>query len=654
MKRFHLNDLSLVVKMAIAPAFALITLVLVTGAGVWNQQQQTKAMDAIVQHDMAVSLDLARISKRITSVHGELYLLMTHHAATPGSDATAKLQALTADVDSIKGELTEVKGKMPKAEQASYDSLIKDLTDYRGGIEVVGSMLGVDFATAAAFVEPFEVQYNRMTATLDAATAKALLTAKSEAKASAAQAAIGGQITLGASILTLLAVGGIALATILGVKRAILGIAGATERLAAGDNQQDLESLARGDELGAIVTSLNVFRENQLRMGAMRDEQSRMESRETAGRAEAERERTEREAVQGMVVTTLAHGLSGLSRGDLTCSLNDPFPPEYEGLRADFNTALEKLRETMQVIVSTTVQIGSGADALAGGSLDLSRRTEQQAATLEETAAALDEITATVKKSAEGAGNARALVTTAKTGATEGGIVVKEAVDAMSAIEVSSREIGQIIGVIDEIAFQTNLLALNAGVEAARAGDAGRGFAVVASEVRSLAQRSAQAAKEIKTLITTSSTQVGAGAKLVNRTGAALTALVGQVSEIDRLVGEIAASSQEQAKALDQVNSAVNQMDQVTQQNAAMAEQSTAATHALQSDASELRRLMGDFRTGGDSPSAQPGPRSAARAPRIANETSRPAPSAPRRMAETLRASFGGGAAQAPAEWEEF
>jgi len=612
MQPIRLNDLSLVVKMALAPVFAVVMLALVSVGAFWSQGQQTRAIGRIVDHNMAVSLDLARISKEITAIHGSLYLLMTHHAATPSSDETSKLQALMAQVDAANAELVQVKAKMPKAEQASYDSVIKDLKDYRGGLDVVGSMLGVDFATAAAFVEPFEVQYDNMTRTLDAATAKALAAAKVEAKASADQAALAGQISLGLSVLTLMSVAGIAFSTIIGIKHAIVGIAGATEKLAAGDNSQDLASIARGDELGAIVQSLNVFRENQLRMTSMHAEQEHMRARETATTAQVERERSEQSAAQAMVVTGLAQGLSSLSLGDLTQTLKQAFPTEYESLRADFNNAMGKLREVMQVIVGASGQIGSGADSIAQSSSDLSRRTEQQAASVEETAAALEEITATVKRSAEGAQHAQVLVQTAKSGASEGGDVVLQAVRAMNEIEVSSNEITQIIGVIDEIAFQTNLLALNAGVEAARAGDSGRGFAVVASEVRALAQRSAQAAKEIKALITTSSKQVASGAKLVVRTGEALTDLAGQVNEIDRLVSDIAASAKEQASALAAVNAAVSAMDMVTQQNAAMAEQSTAATHELQNEAAELRRLVGEFRTGADQNAGHP-PRNSAR-----------------------------------------
>ncbi len=297
-------------------------------------------------------------------------------------------------------------------------------------------------------------------------------------------------------------------------------------------------------------------------------------------------------------------------------------------------------------------QIGSGASEIARASDDLSQRTEQQAASLEETAAALDEITATVKKSAQGAVHARETVQSAMSGAAEGGEIVRDAVSAMGEIEKSATQIGNIIGVIDEIAFQTNLLALNAGVEAARAGEAGRGFAVVASEVRALAQRSAEAAKEIKTLISNSSRQVTTGVNLVDRTGEALRKIVQQVEQIDGLVSEIAASAQEQSAGLAQVNTAVNHMDQTTQQNAAMVEETTAASHALRTETSELQRLLGGFRIGEGA--AQP-PAPVA----VAGPTSRPAPSPAHRVTERLKRAYSparAAAAAAPvaAEWDEF
>ena len=287
--------------------------------------------------------------------------------------------------------------------------------------------------------------------------------------------------------------------------------------------------------------------------------------------------------------------------------IDEAFPPEYEKLRTDFNGAMANLQQTMQVVSANAAAIRSGTGEISSAADDLSRRTEQQAASLEETAAALDEITATVRKTAEGSSHAKEVVSTAKTDAELSSGIVRRAIEAMGGIEKSAGQIGQIIGVIDEIAFQTNLLALNAGVEAARAGDAGRGFAVVASEVRLLAQRSADAAKEIKALILASSQQVDQGVDLVGETGKALARIVAQVGEIDGIVGEIAASAQEQATGLDQVNTAINQMDQVTQQNAAMVEQSTAASHALSRETEELSRLIAGFRHRGARPPSCPG-----------------------------------------------
>ncbi len=344
----------------------------------------------------------------------------------------------------------------------------------------------------------------------------------------------------------------------------------------------------------------------------------------------------------------IGRALSALAGGDLEQRLERPFIAELDKLRVDFNGALETLQGTMQKVGQTAGAIKAGTDEITVSSNDLSKRTEQQAASLEETAAALDEITATVKKTADGAIHARSVVAAAKTDAERSGEIVGQAVTAMGEIEQSSRQISNIIGVIDEIAFQTNLLALNAGVEAARAGEAGRGFAVVASEVRALAQRSAEAAKEIKALISASSTQVVSGVNLVGETGKALTRIVSQIGEINSVVTDIAASAQEQATGLNEVNAAVNQMDQVTQQNAAMVEQSTAAGFALAQEAQELAQMMSQFKTG-------------ARSDRVARAgAKRRSPSSkPVHVAQAKVAAFAGGkgaAAAAPVEesWTEF
>lgn len=324
-------------------------------------------------------------------------------------------------------------------------------------------------------------------------------------------------------------------------------------------------------------------------------------------RAEAARQEAERRTTEAMKVT--AKSLERLAAGDLASRIDADLAAEFQQLKIDFNSAVVGLREAIAAVARSTQGIKSGAEEIAQASDDLSRRTEKQAANLEQTAAALELLTASVKQTAAGAGEASKVVATMKTDAQASGDVVKQAVSAMGEIETSSRQISKIIGVIDEIAFQTNLLALNAGVEAARAGDAGRGFAVVAQEVRALAQRSAEAAKEIKALIAASSAEVGVGVNLVRQTGASLQRIIDRVAGVDSLVAEIAASAKEQSGSLNEVNIAVNQMDQLTQQNAAMVEQATAAIHSLRGETDELARHVAKFRTDGSaSASVAPAP----------------------------------------------
>jgi methyl-accepting chemotaxis protein len=317
---------------------------------------------------------------------------------------------------------------------------------------------------------------------------------------------------------------------------------------------------------------------------------------EERDRLEAERKAAEQQ--QAAAVAALGVALSRLASGDLSVRIEGQLSPEFERLKNDFDNAAAALDRTMSAVSRGAQDIRAGTDDIARGADDLAERTEQQASTLQETAAAVEQLTATVEQTARSAKTVSAQVREAAADAQTSGEVVTRAAQAMTQIEASSAKVSQILGVIDEIAFQTNLLALNAGVEAARAGDAGRGFAVVAQEVRALAQRSAEAAKEIKTLIADSSRQVGEGVDLVGQTGEALRGIVAKVGVIDTLIDEIAASANEQASALGQVNVAVNQLDQVTQRNTAMVQQSTAAAHALRAEAADLSNHVGGFRTG--------------------------------------------------------
>ena len=424
--------------------------------------------------------------------------------------------------------------------------------------------------------------------------------------------------------MTLLAIGSllsVAMSVVMGavlsntIAKPVSAMTAVMGRLANGDNNVDIPAIGRKDEVGRMATAVLSFKDAALEK--VRLEADAAEARRTAeaSRTASETERAATAAEQAEVVDGLALGLERLAAGDMTFRLNAVFAPAYENLRADFNRAMEQMQQTLREVAANATGVRSGAAEITQASDDLSRRTEQQAASLEETAAALDEITATVRKTAEGANAARDAVGVARGDAERSGVVVSDAVAAMSEIESSARQISQIIGVIDEIAFQTNLLALNAGVEAARAGDAGRGFAVVASEVRALAQRSAEAAKEIKALISASSQQVERGVGLVGETGKVLERILTQVTAISTVVTEIAASAQEQATGLQEVNTAINQMDQVTQQNAAMVEQATAASHALAGESEALNRLIGRFELG-EGAAAAPAPRRTPAAPR--------------------------------------
>ena len=379
------------------------------------------------------------------------------------------------------------------------------------------------------------------------------------------------------------------------VWRVIVGLSARMVRLAEADFSIEIPEGTRRDEIGAMARAVQTFKENGLEMG-------RLEVQAQAQRATAMEERRQHDAglaaaeqQRSLVVAAIAEGLKHLSQGNLAFRLTEGFAPEYRKIEEDFNAAITRLHETMGVIARGATGIRSSTEELSHASEQLARRTESQAATLQEAAAAMTELTATLRTSADGARRTKHAVAATKAEAEQSGEIVRGAVIAMGEIERSARQISDIIGVMDQMAFQTNLLALNAGIEAARAGEAGRGFAVVASEVQALAQRSTVAAKEIKTLISSSSELVAAGVDLVGQTGRALGRIVAQVGDMNETIGNISTATEEQSNSLLQINSSVTQMDKITQQNAAMAEEGTAASHTLAHEADELARLIARF-----------------------------------------------------------
>ncbi|SIQ13955.1 Methyl-accepting chemotaxis protein [Rhizobium sp. RU35A] len=387
------------------------------------------------------------------------------------------------------------------------------------------------------------------------------------------------------------------------ITQPLVSLSGVMNRLSSGALDTPVPNQDREDEIGEMSRAVQYFKDSVAQAASLqKDADANRDLLEAERRAKQDADRVRVEAMM-QANGALAAGLKALSLGDLTVQINDRFAAEYEELRDNFNAAVRQLRQTLTVVVDAAMNIDGGTRDIAENTNDLSRRTEQQAASLEETAAALDQITTNVTASLRLTEEARRVATQANDSAVKSGQVVAEAVEAMSRIESSASQISNIIGVIDDIAFQTNLLALNAGVEAARAGDAGKGFAVVAQEVRELAQRSANAAREIKALIQNSTNEVEAGVELVSNTGTALTGIGQLIVAINQHITSIATAAREQSTGLSEINTAVNHMDQSTQKNAAMVEETSAASAALAAEAARLRDLMVQFTLDGQATS---------------------------------------------------
>lgn len=551
----------------------------------------------LVEQDIAdridTQLEMATGAMSEQIAHHQAYLLSADNAERVASAAAYaglvgaldNAAPLAADDAALTGAFERMRAAAARYRQAVIEPQTVALAEGKAAEEV--ARLGA--ADRAGAVDGFRK------AAADSKAALSATVVAVKAKLQTAHASLEIALILGAVVAGIFAVGLIWLLA-RSIVTPITGMTNAMGKLAAGDHAVEVPAVERGDEVGRMAKAVLVFKEAAIESARMSEERRAMREE-----VEAERQRTEAEKAREadevqFAMAELAGGLAALATGDVVVRLQRPFAERLDSLRGNFNDALSKLQEALRSVGANAHAINAGAAEIRAAVDDLARRTEQQAASVEETAGAVEQVTATVRDTTKRAEDVGQLVESTRMGAERSGQVVRNAVTAMNEIEASSQSISSIIGVIEDIAFQTNLLALNAGVEAARAGDAGKGFAVVAQEVRELAQRSANAAREIKALISRSSAQVGSGVALVGETGAELEKIVAAVQEISRHVQAIVTAAREQSSGLQEINIAVSAMDKSTQQNAAMVEEQTAASHTLASEAAALDRLLAQFR----------------------------------------------------------
>jgi methyl-accepting chemotaxis protein len=575
-------------RMVTAAIGAIVLLVLASGlATVWSNGEQDSARDRI-----AAASALLRNHMTADMMHDALrgdVLSILRAVGTGDLDLAEQRASLVENAAALKKAVLTDAAFAEAPDVAAQAKRIQPLVDaYVATARAIAVAAQSDPARASALLPVFLADFAKLEAgmsalsdTIEAHVARV----GREADEVASLAAILLAVTVSATLLLVVGIGAICRRHLVAP---LLTLVDALRRMTSGQMDVAIPAAGRRDELGQLAAATQALRDQLAAAERAKEEQTHL------------------------IVDSFGMALSQLAQGDMRARVDADLTGPFAGIKSDFNAAVAALQATLASVKDAASSINNGAGDIREAADDLSQRTEQQAASLEETAAAMDEITSMVKETAHGATQANQAVGDARAEATASGAVVQRAIEAMGGIERSSLEISEIISVIDGISFQTNLLALNAGVEAARAGDAGKGFAVVASEVRALAQRSAEAAKDVKAKILSSADQVGEGVRLVGETGEALTRIIDRIAQIDGLVSDIATSAERQATGLHQINTAVSEMDGVTQQNAAMVEQATAAARSLASDADDLNRQVAGFQIG--APSA---PRAAASAPAV-------------------------------------
>tara|TARA_R110002020_G_scaffold47500_10_gene135091 strand:+ start:7258 stop:9789 length:2532 start_codon:yes stop_codon:yes gene_type:complete len=550
----------------------------------------------------------SQVSREATDTFGKLdaSILEGGQIITDSRDFLAHLAALELAMVNFVANPEAASAELVAARLSAVDKSIELIAFSKGGevvMDTIGSAWSAKSVTIPALMADLMAKRQAETALfLEASTRinqawnSVLDFASSQQRGAEMVKDRASSITLSAALV--IGAFGLAAAALLiaALKGPIRRLVAAMRDVASGDLDVAVTDSGRSDEIGEMARALDVFKLSAIDKIRVEDEMSRDRDLAARAREKSDSEKAKADAELAFAVSQLGSGLRSLSQGDLVSTIDTPFASELDSLRIDFNESIERMRDAMHHIRDNARSISDNSGQLRSAADDLARRTEQQAASLEQTAAAVDEISATVRTASSRATDTDRLASQTAGDARASGEIVTRAVDAMSRIEEASAKINRIIGVIDEIAFQTNLLALNAGVEAARAGEAGRGFAVVAQEVRELAGRSATAAKEIKELIAASGEEVRSGVSLVGETGEAITRIIARIEDISSHVAAMATASREQATGLGEVNSAVGQMDQMTQQNAAMVEQTNASSHTLAQEAAQLSALVANFR----------------------------------------------------------